>query len=57
MGTDVLDNIESVNIPKFTPQYENEPRHPFFKPFEHEIEEFSKVSPARPHPAFLNSTY
>lgn len=45
MGTDVLDNIESINMPKFTSHYENDPtRPPFLKPFEHEIAEFSQRS-------------
>ena len=44
MGTDVLDNVESVNIAKFIPRYENEPLHPFFKQFREEIEDFSRRS-------------
>ncbi|KAI9734344.1 MAG: hypothetical protein M1834_002450 [Cirrosporium novae-zelandiae] len=44
MGTDVLDNVESINIPKFIPELENEPHHPFLKPFEAEIEDFSRRS-------------
>lgn len=43
MGTDVLDNVESVNISKFIPQYETEPFHPYFHPFKAEIEAFSRV--------------
>jgi hypothetical protein len=43
MSTDVLDNVESVNIPKFIPHYESEPFHPFFKPYQAEIEAFSRV--------------
>ncbi|KAF2734835.1 2OG-Fe(II) oxygenase superfamily protein [Polyplosphaeria fusca] len=44
MGTDVLDNVESVNIPKFIPQNENEPFHPFLRQFGSEIEDFSRRS-------------
>ncbi|CAG7561137.1 unnamed protein product [Fusarium equiseti] len=44
MSTDVLDNVESVNIPKFIPHYESEPFHPFFKPYQAEIEAFSRKS-------------
>jgi isopenicillin N synthase-like dioxygenase len=44
MGTNVLDNIESVNIPKFIPTYANEPFHPFFHPYRAEIEDFSRRS-------------
>lgn len=44
-GTEVLDIVESVNIAKFIPKYANEPFHPFFEPFRHEIEDFSRVSP------------
>jgi hypothetical protein len=48
-GTDVLSNVESVNIPKFIPQNKNEPFHPFFEPYRLEIEDFSRVrkSPKR----------
>jgi isopenicillin N synthase-like dioxygenase len=48
MGTDVRDNVESINIPKYTPHYKNEVRGhpPFLKQFEHEIEDFSKRSHA-----------
>ncbi|KAH7320676.1 flavonol synthase [Stachybotrys elegans] len=42
MGTEVLDNVESVNIAKFTQKYAGEPFHPFFHPFRDEIESFSK---------------
>jgi isopenicillin N synthase-like dioxygenase len=42
MGTDVLDNVESVNVPKFIPQNENEPFHPFLRQFHSEIEDFSR---------------
>lgn len=42
MGTDVLDNVESVNIPKFIAQNANEPFHPYFQPFRPEIEDFSR---------------
>jgi isopenicillin N synthase-like dioxygenase len=44
MGTDVKDNVELFNHAKFTPQYEGEPRHPFFKPYTPELEDFSRVS-------------
>ncbi|KAF6820866.1 flavonol synthase [Colletotrichum musicola] len=43
-GTEVLDIVESVNIAKFIPKYANEPFHPFFEPFRHEIEDFSRRS-------------
>jgi gibberellin 2-oxidase len=48
MSTDVLDNVESVNIPKFIPHYENEPFHPFFNPYKAEIEAFSRVRHLNP---------
>ncbi|KAG7102748.1 hypothetical protein HYQ44_016836 [Verticillium longisporum] len=44
MGTDVLDNVGSVNIAKFIAQYAKEPFHPFFHPFKAEIESFSRKS-------------
>jgi isopenicillin N synthase-like dioxygenase len=44
MGTSTLDNIESVNIPKFIPQNTHEPFHPFFQPYRAEIENFSRLS-------------
>lgn len=44
MGTDVLDNVESVNVPKFIPAYENEAFHPFLRQFSSEIEDFSRRS-------------
>jgi isopenicillin N synthase-like dioxygenase len=44
MSTDVLDNIESVNIPKFIPQNTNEPFHPYLAQFHPEIEDFSRRS-------------
>lgn len=44
-GTEVRDNVESFNHAKFTPHYENEPRHPFFAPYKPEIEDFSRVRP------------
>jgi len=42
--TDVLDNVESINIPKFIPTYDNDPRcrQPFLRPFEEEIADFSR---------------
>ncbi|TDZ36614.1 UPF0676 protein [Colletotrichum spinosum] len=43
-GTEVLNNVESVNIAKFIPKYANEPFHPFFEPFRDEIADFSKRS-------------
>ncbi|TQN65546.1 UPF0676 protein [Colletotrichum shisoi] len=43
-GTDVLNNVESVNIAKFIPKYQGEPFHPFFEPFRAEIEDFSRRS-------------
>ncbi|KAF2638546.1 2OG-Fe(II) oxygenase superfamily protein [Massarina eburnea CBS 473.64] len=44
MGTNVLDNVESVNIPKFISQNADEPFHPFLRQFHPEIEEFSRRS-------------
>lgn len=44
MGTEVLDNVESVNIPKFIPQNGQEPFHPFLGQFRPEIEDFSRRS-------------
>ncbi|TKW58869.1 hypothetical protein CTA1_8648 [Colletotrichum tanaceti] len=41
-GTDVLNNVESVNIAKFIPKYRDEPFHPFFELFRAEIEDFSR---------------
>ncbi|RFU35337.1 hypothetical protein B7463_g926, partial [Scytalidium lignicola] len=43
-GTEVLDNVESVNIPKLIPELAHEPRHDFFKPYLPEIEDFSRRS-------------
>lgn len=43
MSTDVLDNVESINIAKFIPEYKNEAFHPFFNPYKDEIEVFSRV--------------
>jgi isopenicillin N synthase-like dioxygenase len=48
MGTEVLDIVESVNIPKFIPELASEPRDPFLDPYLAEIEDFSRVS--RPLP-------
>ncbi|KXH54803.1 2OG-Fe(II)oxygenase superfamily protein [Colletotrichum salicis] len=42
-GTDVLNNVESVNIAKFIPNYKDEPFHSFFERFRQEIEDFSRV--------------
>lgn len=55
MGTDVLDNVESVNIAKFIPQYESEPFHPFFQSYRAEIEAFHRVCGICPmsHPSGL----
>ncbi|KAJ4989925.1 flavonol synthase [Stagonosporopsis vannaccii] len=44
MGTDVLDNVESVNIPKFIPSNEHEPFHPYLQQFRAEIKEFSRIA-------------
>ncbi len=44
MGTDVLDNVESVNIPKFIPSNDKEPFHPYLRQFGTEIEHFSRCS-------------
>ncbi|KAK1252042.1 hypothetical protein MKX08_003229 [Trichoderma sp. CBMAI-0020] len=41
-GTDVVDIIESINIPKFIPANESEPFHPFLGQFRGEIEPFSR---------------
>lgn len=43
MGTEILDNVESVNIPKLIPEYAQEPFHPFFESFREEIADFSRV--------------
>jgi hypothetical protein len=44
MSTDVLDNVESVNIPKFIPSNKTEPFHPYLRQFHDEIEDFSRRS-------------
>jgi isopenicillin N synthase-like dioxygenase len=44
MGTDIRDNIESVNVPKSIPGNEKEPFHPFLRQFGAEIESFSRRS-------------
>jgi isopenicillin N synthase-like dioxygenase len=44
MGADVLDNVESVNIPKFISSNKHEPFHPYLRQFQTEIEDFSKRS-------------
>jgi isopenicillin N synthase-like dioxygenase len=44
MSTDVLDNVESVNIPKFIPANSHEPFHPYLRQFQPEIEDFSRRS-------------
>ncbi|KAH8680016.1 2OG-Fe(II) oxygenase superfamily protein [Tricladium varicosporioides] len=44
MGTEVKDNVESVNIAKFIPELASEPRHDFFNPYLAEIEDFSRRS-------------
>lgn len=43
MSTEVMDIVESFNVAKFIPQYAREARHPFFDPYQDEIEEFSRV--------------
>jgi len=43
MGTEVLDNVESVNIAKFIPELSHEPLDKFFNAYLHEIEDFSRV--------------
>jgi len=42
-GTDVLDNVELVNIPKYTASNAEEPFHPHFEVYNSEIEAFSRV--------------
>ena len=44
MGTTVLDNVESLNIPKFIPSNSHEPFPDFLHPFRPEIESFSRRS-------------
>lgn len=44
-GTQVRDNVETLNIPKFIKSNEHEPFHPHLEPFRDEIEAFSRVSP------------
>jgi isopenicillin N synthase-like dioxygenase len=44
MSTPILDNVESVNIPKFIPSNTHEPFHPYLHPFSPEIESFSRRS-------------
>lgn len=44
MVTDVLDNVESVNIPKFISSNKHEPFHPYLRQFEKEIENFTRRS-------------
>ena len=44
MGTTVLDNVESLNIPKFIPSNSHEPFPHFLHPFRQEIESFSRRS-------------
>jgi isopenicillin N synthase-like dioxygenase len=53
MSTDVRENVESMNVPKFVKGLEGEVRHPFFEPYEREMEDFSRVSPN--HNNFLAS--
>lgn len=43
-GTQVRDNVETLNVPKFIKSNEHEPFHPHLKPFRDEIEAFSRVS-------------
>ncbi|KAI9708665.1 MAG: hypothetical protein M1820_003883 [Bogoriella megaspora] len=40
MGTSILDNVESINIPKSIPSLSSEPRHPFLLQFHDEITTF-----------------
>lgn len=42
MGTDVRDNVELYNFAKFTPHNASETRHPWFDPYNAEIEKFSR---------------
>lgn len=44
MGTEVLDNVESVNIPKFIHENVNEPFQPFLQQYRSDIENFSRRS-------------
>jgi isopenicillin N synthase-like dioxygenase len=44
MGTEILDNVESVNIPKLIPSNSHEPFHPFLRQFQPEIDDFSRRS-------------
>lgn len=44
MGTNVLDNVESVNIPKFIPENIHEPFHPYLQQYRDEVEAFSRKS-------------
>lgn len=44
MGTDVRNNEEKFNIPKFIPHNAHQPFHEFFEPFRAEIEAFSRKS-------------
>ncbi len=41
-GTDVLDNMELVNVPKYTKDYTNYPRHQLFKNNEALIADFHR---------------
>ncbi|KAF2236618.1 2OG-Fe(II) oxygenase superfamily protein [Viridothelium virens] len=43
-GTDILDNVESINIPKYIPSLSSEPRHPFLEQFSSELEAFQHRS-------------
>lgn len=43
-GTDVLDNVETLNIPKFIPSNDGEPFHPYLSDTKPEVEAFSRVS-------------
>ncbi|CAG8958446.1 hypothetical protein HYFRA_00011123 [Hymenoscyphus fraxineus] len=45
MGTEVCDNIESWNFPKYIPELAHEAHHSFFKKYEAEIEDFSRYPP------------
>jgi len=42
-NTDVKENMEMLNLPKFTPDYESHPRHDFVKVFQDEIAPFHRL--------------
>lgn len=43
-GTQVRDNVETLNVPKFIEANKDEPFHPHFEPYRAEMEAFSRVS-------------